>query len=477
MAEDLGMWQADISNLEKAKSGSGITDLEKLDRIAEYFNMPLETLLFGRRQDQMEKYQGSKMQLKETTKKKSKKHETLLRKLMGLPCDETAGNALAKIPAFECGPYIIYAPDERQMMLSGGSGNNMVPAYITKPHIYVIYQDEVIGNLTAFSTTIMQHVYQPAFENLKQIILPDIFDLDNTLQVLNPYLPLCQYAADEEEQKVLRDEMYKRMDELRAAGENRTIFYVESAYVREDCRRCGILRLMLDVLRLKSDQPLIWLSLEPTSGDELKSEYSYVAIYQASELGQISLNASIAERLGFAIDPQTENRQVERLEEDGTTVLETVPVRRTAYYLPKKVRNILNGDHDLLAYARARKKALGGDISAPVITDIFQSAWKKQGFIISIQLKYSDGTVYAFARGMDWKSRWLGVSKENPSPNGDFVETLEKYDRLQDAENSNYYLELRVAEQLLGATFFGTVKPNEVSLDDLTFARIIRNGL
>ena len=29
MAEDLGMYQADISNMEKANSGSGITDLVK----------------------------------------------------------------------------------------------------------------------------------------------------------------------------------------------------------------------------------------------------------------------------------------------------------------------------------------------------------------------------------------------------------------------------------------------------------------
>ena len=68
MAEDLGMHQADISNLEKAKKGSGITDLSKLDIIADYFDMLLETLLFSRRQDQMEKYYGSKMQLKAYTR-------------------------------------------------------------------------------------------------------------------------------------------------------------------------------------------------------------------------------------------------------------------------------------------------------------------------------------------------------------------------------------------------------------------------
>ena len=86
----------------------------------------------------------------------------------------------------------------------------------------------------------------------------------------------------------------------------------------------------------------------------------------------------------------------------------------------------------------------------------------------SIKLVYEDETVYAFARGMDWKSHWLGVSKFNPGPEGEFVETFEKYDCLKDAENSKYYLGLMVAEQLLGAGYFGTMKPEDVQLDVLT---------
>ena len=39
--------------------------------------------------------------------------------------------------------------------------------HIIKAHTYVVYQDEVIGCMTAYVTTVMQHVYQPAFENLK----------------------------------------------------------------------------------------------------------------------------------------------------------------------------------------------------------------------------------------------------------------------------------------------------------------------
>ena len=68
MAEDLGMYQSDISNMEKAKKGSGITDLYKLGLIADYFSVPLETLLFGREDKNMLKYEGSKMQLKQSKK-------------------------------------------------------------------------------------------------------------------------------------------------------------------------------------------------------------------------------------------------------------------------------------------------------------------------------------------------------------------------------------------------------------------------
>ena len=54
MAEDLGMYQADISNLEKAKSGSGITDLAKLDMIADYFDIISKHLRISRTQERRE---------------------------------------------------------------------------------------------------------------------------------------------------------------------------------------------------------------------------------------------------------------------------------------------------------------------------------------------------------------------------------------------------------------------------------------
>ena len=466
MAEDLGMYQADISNLEKAKSGSGITDLTKLERIADYFDMPLETLLFGRRQDEMEKYQGLKMQLRPPKKKRTRKHETILRRLMGIDSDEKAEQVFKHLIEFECGPYAIYGANEFQIEFTGKKPEEGVPNYLLKIHLYVIYQDEVIGCMVADTTTLMQHIYRPAFEKLKVFIQPDIFDLDETIELLNPFWLLFQCAANEEEEEHYRQELLKRMDALRSTGENRALFYVENAYVREDCRKNGIFRMMIDVLKKLGKEPMIWLSLEPTSGSELNQEYSYHPRYEASELGQIHLNASIAEHLGFFIDSATEDRQTERIGEDGSTRIETVPVRRTAYYLPKAVRTILRQDRDILTYARARKEMAGGNEPGMDIVDIYQGAWKKYGFIFAVKMVFENETVFAFARGMDWESRFLGVSRENPAETGAFVDTIEKYDQLEEAVHSQYYQGLKMAEQFLGAIFFGTVEPENVGIDE-----------
>lgn len=47
MAEDLNMYQPDLSDLENNKPGCGIRDLAKLELIASYLNITLSYLLFG----------------------------------------------------------------------------------------------------------------------------------------------------------------------------------------------------------------------------------------------------------------------------------------------------------------------------------------------------------------------------------------------------------------------------------------------
>jgi len=463
MAEDLGLYQADISNLEKAKNGSGITDLTRLDMIADYFGMPLDALIFGRRHEQMEKYTGQRMQLRENREKMPRRHETLLAQLLGVRPDGEDGDAVKRTPAFSCGPYLIYVPEEVQYVISGTE--RLPHNALKKLHLYVIFQDEVIGCLTAAVTRMPDHLCPPALQKLKELILPDIFDVDDTLHLLDPYALLAALPLGEAAHKDAVTKARARMDELRAAGEDRTVYYIETAYVREDCRQNGILRMMVDILKIKAPDAMIRLSLEPTSGAELTNEYGFYPAYQASELGQLHLNASIAERLGFTIDSATVSRQAERVDEDGSIVTETVPVRRNAYYLPRKLRSILANDGDTLAVARAARRLTEGQGKKWDAVDIYQGAWKKYGFVMAIKMVFSSGTVFAFARGKSWTDRRLGVSRDNPADTGQEVETLESYLSLKEAENSVYYIGLRVAEQLLGAIFFGTVKPEEVQMD------------
>ena len=51
MAEDLGMYQPDLSDIENNKPSCGIHDLAKLEVIADYLRVPLRYLLFGDEDD------------------------------------------------------------------------------------------------------------------------------------------------------------------------------------------------------------------------------------------------------------------------------------------------------------------------------------------------------------------------------------------------------------------------------------------
>ena len=358
MAEDLGMYQADISNMEKAKKSSGINDLSKLDMIAEYLGLPLETLLFGREDKNMLKYEGSKMTLKPSSKKMTKSQKMMLDKIAGHDTDEMP------ILKFECGPYMLCTMMERQALVGDDMsvdehGQLVNPEYaLNKAHTYVFFGGELIAAMSAALTNVMQHVFAPTFNYLQELIQPEVLDVADVWRTLNPYWALWMLSDEEspEKDKYL-PLMCERMDELRESGEDRFILYVESIFVREDCRRKGICRMYFDLLRKMSKKdPIFWVNMEPTAGGELDREYDYFPTYTISDIGQLNLNASIAEHLGFTVDPDTWHRQSEVLGDDDSTHVETVLVRKCAYFLPAPVRKIIKNDGDLVAIGRAKQK-------------------------------------------------------------------------------------------------------------------------
>lgn len=443
MAEDLGMYQADISNLEKAKKGSGITDLSKLELIADYFNIPLESLLFGREDKNMMKYEGSKIRLKSSKKKLTASQKRVLEQLTGTVVDDLP------LVKYECGPYFLITAFEKQYSYDASlkfeNGQISNPAFVLqKPHTYIFLNGEVIAAMVADITNVMQHLYEPSFMMLLQAIQPDILDASDVLRTLNPYWALW-YFSDENsnEAEEYNAKMYRRMDELRASGQDRIVLYIESIFVREDCRRNGVCRMYIDLMKeLVGNDPVIWLNMEPTAGAELEQEYEFMPIYTTADIGQLNMNASIAEHLGFKVDPDTWHRQSEVIDMNGDTNVETVLVRKCAYYLPEAIREVLKDDGDLVALGRAKQKLKAAkeenqptgivDVRGGIIDGNNVREWRDQN---------EGTTVYTYvAVSMKNDVYRVGASRYSVIDQGIECDgQIENYEDLDDAADSKYF--------------------------------------
>jgi len=200
MAEDLNMYQADISNLEKAKNGSGITDLYKLDFIADYLNISVESLIFGKKDDNMLKYYGNTVQLKPVAGYVSEKHKEVLRDLTGEQCDFNPNRSF-----YTCGPYSLYSFLEIQSSMNvNPDTKELVPIeQLVRAHNYIFYKDEIAGVMTVALTSVIDHVFQPRFGSLQRLIPRDSLDVTDTLRTLNPYWALWYHSSEDEEETFL----------------------------------------------------------------------------------------------------------------------------------------------------------------------------------------------------------------------------------------------------------------------------------
>ena len=452
MAEELGMYQADISNLEKAKNGSGITDLSKLDLIAEYLGMPLETLIFGQEGKNMPVYHGDSMKLKKTKKKTKKAHAELLLRLMGAPKEADIAS-LGNPPMYTCGPYEIYCPS--RMLLGFNKESNRQYKIFQQQYFYVFFGNEVAAIMVTDVTGIMQHIFQPALAELQTYIPATVLDVTDSLRTINPYWALYRFAENEQEEENYFQPMLHRMDEIRAVAQEDNILYIENIYVREDFRKKGICRMLFDLLKEECGDQVTWLNMEPTTGSELSGEYGHMPSYTASELGQLNMNAAIAERLGFTVDPDTWHIQAETMDDDGNISVEVLKVRKCAYRLPKKIRNITKNDGDLVALGRAKQKLQQQNDEGRCEMDLRDG--NIDGHIIYEQkLRYIGGkdggkTIFCYAAISERTGAiHYGVSVRSPIDNGiEHEGILEHYTTLDDAKESEYYDALNVVDALL----------------------------
>ena len=406
MALDLGMYQADISNLEKAKSGSGIGDLYKLDLIANYFNIPLATLIFGMEEDKMVHYYGNKIQLIEVVDPEfSEDMKAMLVSLSGFE------NIWKGTAVWKCGPYKIYITPEIQFTMGHGINGadrkrfNVSKFRLQKGHCYIMLEKEILGVMVFSKTAPKALVYRPSFEAFRDILRDSSWDAGDLLRILNPYWALYQFSPDEEKAQYQLPYL-RRMDAIRALGQMPVVL-IESVYIREDCRQHGLFRLCLDLIgSIFRKESIVWLNLEPTSGEEMFTTAGYYPNYTNSDLGQISMNAAIAEKMGFTVDSKIEKREIEQEDNDGFSSISIAEVRRSAYRFPKAVLEMIRHDSDLVALGRAKEELMKKDT-----VEGFEPVFRRTGKIGDHYVIAQHEIGYGSDRGKD---HWLYAAlKEN----------------------------------------------------------------
>lgn len=345
MAAALGIYQADVSNLERARKGSGISDLNRLGRIADYFGIPLEQLLFGNREKEgLVRYERKprKLRFLSGAKDFSETETKILTRIFG------ADPAQLPLRSMQYGPYRTFYFDESLALHLEGKP----PLPISKMHVYVFCKDKVIASMKVSCLTLFLAMNQPLAHDV-QILLPwRVFDFSEVVRRVNPYVPLLQFEKDPEKCKAYEEQCWARLNELRPIRES-PIAIMESAYVREDFRRLGIFRMMLDGLaRQLGAKCSYWLNLEPADDEDLEKTKTTFPEVTTSSLGQISMNAHIAECLGFRLENDLWTIKVNVETSDGKTRVEERKVRKVAYKLSRELSAILAKDGDLVDTGR-----------------------------------------------------------------------------------------------------------------------------
>ena len=371
MAYDLNMYQADISNIEQGKKGSGIDDLSKLELISKYFGISLSYLLSGiKEKEDMEKYMGEKMVIKEKKEEICDAHWKTLQRLTG------AKNKSVVEKKYQCGNYMTYIMIEIQQVITNDTtfdenGVNS-PIGLAIAHLYTFYGNDVVSTLSSVLTNIYSSIALPLYDlfyhNFAHVLPLDLFD---NVRLLNPYVPLYWFTEEGKEREKYGNKMMERIQELRDMDDDKPVLLISSAYVKEDCRRKGIFRLNIDILKKNYGDCIMWLNMHPYSGIDLHDEYEPQPTFNYPRIGQFSLNNYIAERVGFTINPDLWNidvlaedtnlsddevRASINFDDDTHVKTKKAKVNKVAYYLPERYLDIIKDDGDMVQLGRALQK-------------------------------------------------------------------------------------------------------------------------
>lgn len=347
MADDLFMYQADISNLEKGKKGSGIMDLEKLIRLSEYLSVSLEFLIFGSKNNMIQYYK------KKTAIDEGKTNSKQIKVLASLTGrKDTDINPIT----YKSGPFTICILKSIvksavfPMKLFEKKDVTIVDLSVDRYQFFTFYDSDVVSTMTVDKTTLLDNLVPDHIYALGQIIYKKNLDVTDVLRHLNPFVPLIQFG-EEDKQKEYVNKSNDRNMELIALGEDNPVLYLESAYVKEEYRKNGIFTLNIDILKMMFENAVIWLNMEPLDETEMNSGNN--PKHLTKDITQITLNNLIAEKLGFTIDPDLWGIEVK---DDATQEVKKVRVRKCAYIIPEIYQQIIKEDNDLVEQGRIRQQ-------------------------------------------------------------------------------------------------------------------------
>lgn len=346
LAEETGLSEEEITHLEAGERNGRDVGRGTLEALADFFGVPVQTLLEGRvAKDALPVYSGDPDTLKASTAAVPPAHQAVLDRMA-----EQISRKVTPDITTVFGPLTFYQLLEEEVSVPGYASGGSLQTI----HTIVFWGDEVAARMTTAMTNVFEHVYLPAMRFLASIIPWQTLDVTDVWRTLNPYAALWQYSEDGPERDDYEERAAYRIDDLYALGDDRPVLYVESLYVREDCRRNQICRMCLDLLETLLGGSVIWVNLEPHPG-ELSGRYPEPVV-TPTEVEQIHLNAKIAGKLALTVDPDIWHRKELVIDEAGNEELCPVEYNKCAYILPPEILEIVKDDAGLVALGRERQK-------------------------------------------------------------------------------------------------------------------------
>ena len=321
-ALELGINQSAVSDLENGKKGSGIYDLNRLKLLAQGLNMDLRYLVFGMGDDGLPRFTALNRFEAISTRRITKAHREHLERLSGEI--DWKKRLISAMEFSTCRMYVLENESETSFQ---------------ERLCVVIFDDRIVATAKAKAFRV------EALNEVRQLFEDEsVYELIE--RRMNPFESLLT-TADVETIERYTLEAEERHEALSVVDDEEVVV-IDGLFVEEKLREHGLSRLMINVLA-DSEMTSVWLSLKPVT--ELIETIEGVPRHSPANLGQMTLNASIAERLGLTIESMREPVEVNSKEE--TAVL---PCHAWAYRLSPALKAITNEDELVqeLALTQAR---------------------------------------------------------------------------------------------------------------------------